>query len=57
MTRLAIIFSLLFVTPVWAEIVLYCQDELATGVVKKMVVGKQSTLTLGDILSNLMKKI
>ena len=31
MTRLAIIFSLLFATPAWAEIVLYCQDELATG--------------------------
>ena len=35
MTRLAIIFSLLFATPAWAELVLYCQDELATGVLKK----------------------
>ena len=31
MTRLAIIFSLLFVTPTWAETILYCQDELHTG--------------------------
>ena len=34
MTRLAIIFSLLFVTPAWAEIVLYWQDEFATGIAK-----------------------
>lgn len=35
MSRLAIIFSLLFVTPAWAELVLYCQDELATGIYKE----------------------
>ena len=35
MTRLAIIFSLLFVTPACAETVLYCQDELATGIGKE----------------------
>ena len=35
MTRLTIIFSLLFVTPAWAEIVLYCQEEISSGVVKK----------------------
>ena len=33
--HLFIIFSLLFVTPAWAETVLYCQEELATGVIKK----------------------
>ena len=35
MTRLAIIFSLLFARPAWAETVLYCQEELATGILKK----------------------
>ena len=35
MTRLAIIFSLLFVTPAWAELVLYCQEQFATGILKK----------------------
>ena len=34
MTRLAIIFSLLFVTPAWAETVLYCQTKLGTGITK-----------------------
>jgi hypothetical protein len=34
MSRLAIIFSLLFVTPAWAETVLYCQEEISTGILK-----------------------
>ena len=35
MTRMLTFIALLFATPAWAEIVLYCQDELATGIVKK----------------------
>ena len=46
MPRLAIIFSLLFVTPAWAEIVLYCQDELATGIFKEKGNWKTGTFKL-----------
>ena len=35
MTRILTIIALLFATPAWAETVLYCQDELATGIIKK----------------------
>ena len=35
MTRILTIIAILFVTPAWAETVLYCQDELATGIIKE----------------------
>ena len=35
MTRILTIIALLFATPAWAEMVLYCQDELATGIFKE----------------------
>lgn len=46
MTRLAIIFSLLFVTPAGAETVLYCQEEISTGVVKENYRWKTATFKL-----------
>ena len=35
MTRLILAIALLFSTPAWAEEVLYCQSELATGLYKE----------------------
>jgi hypothetical protein len=35
MTRILTIIALLFATPAWAEMVLYCQDELAVGIQKQ----------------------
>ena len=34
MTRLAIIFSLVLVTPAWAETVFYCQEKFSVGIKK-----------------------
>ena len=57
MTRMLTFIALLFATPAWAEIVLYCQDELATGIIKEMVAGRHVLFNLSDILSNLMKNM
>lgn len=47
-------FGLLISTSVRAEIVLYCNEELGTGFIKKMGFGARGILNLIDIQSGLV---